>query len=63
MARHPKRYLGNTNKMEVHDTQNEKPGCQLDEIKPEHRIYFDTLEEAHRAGFDNCAHCIGKSKR
>lgn len=46
------RYLGNKNTMEVHDTYNEKEGCQLDEIKPD-----------HKEGFDNCAHCIGNSRR
>ena len=28
-----KRYLGNTNNLEVHDTSNESSNCQLDEIK------------------------------
>lgn len=57
------RYLGNKNTMEVHDTHNEKGGCQLDEIKPEHKKHFDSLTLAHSEGFDNCAHCIGNSKR
>jgi hypothetical protein len=26
-----KRYLGNTNTLEVHDTDNEKANCQLEE--------------------------------
>ena len=61
------RFLGNTNKKEVHDLDNEKTGpnqCQIDEIiragndKP-----FETLSSAHSAGYDNCAWCIGGSRR
>jgi len=71
------RYLGNTNKMEVHDLDNEKTEphqCQIDEIIEAHNracannrrgraVIFepDTLDQAHREGFDNCKYCIGKS--
>lgn len=59
-----KRYLGNTNTLEVHETANEQTGCQLDEIKPEHRKWYDSLEEAKRdRNYDNCAHCLGSSTR
>ncbi len=60
-------YLGNTNKKEVHDLDNEKTGgneCQIDEIiragndKP-----FTSLSAAHNASYDNCAHCLGGSTR
>lgn len=56
-------YLGNMSpsKREVHDTWNEKSQCQLSEIKD--RRFFTTLEEARRAGLDNCAYCLGKSTR
>ena len=59
------RYLGNTSptKREVHDTLNAKANCQLSEILPEHRRLFNTLDEAHRAGLDNCHWCLGKSTR
>lgn len=43
-----KRYLGNTNTVEVHDTDNEQTNCQLDEIKPEHRRWYDTLRDRVR---------------
>lgn len=58
-------HLGNKNTKEVHDLNNKKPNCQINEIKREHRIYFnpDTLDQAHRQGYDNCAWCIGDSKR
>lgn len=58
-----KRYLGNKNHMEVHDLQNENPLCQISEVKPEHREYFDSLNEAKRRGYDNCHYCLGKSTR
>lgn len=56
-------YLGNTNTKEVHNLDNQKTNCQINEIKSEHKKYFATLQQAHAAGFDNCAHCIGNSKR
>ena len=56
-----KRYLGNKNHMEVHDLENEKSLCQISEIKPEHKRYFDSLNEARRRGYDNCHYCLGGS--
>jgi|Deesub1362B_J571_1020462.scaffolds.fasta_scaffold00655_15 hypothetical protein len=64
-----KRYCGNIKKMEVHDLDKEdtsESGCQIDEIiAAGHAITFDpdTLEQAHREGYDNCAKCIGESRR
>jgi hypothetical protein len=63
------RYLANTSpsKKEVHDLDNEKTGanqCQINEIidakndKP-----YDSQKAANDAGYDNCAHCIGNSRR
>lgn len=61
------RYLGNTNKDEVHDLDNEKTGpseCQIDEIiNAGHDKPFNSLEAAHGAGFDNCHYCLGGSTR
>ena len=64
-----KRYVGNTNNKEVHDLNNEKTGtnqCQIDEIIAANHaktFYPDTLEQAGNEGYDNCAHCIGGSRR
>ena len=58
-----KRYLGNSHKMEVHDLDNEKTTCEIDTIKKEHVVCFATLQEAKNKGYDNCAKCIGGSKR
>ena len=59
-----KRYLGNTNSVEVHDTQNEETNCQLDEILTEHRRWYDSLDEAERDyDYDNCDWCLGGSTR
>lgn len=59
-----KRYLGNTNTLEAHDTQNESTSCRLDEIKPEHRLWYDTLTAAKAdRPYDNCAWCLGNSTR
>lgn len=60
----PKRYLGNTNTMELHDTQNENTNCQLDEIEVDHRRWYDSISEAKRDyDYDNCHWCLGGSKR
>jgi hypothetical protein len=63
-----KQFVGNTNTYEVHDLDNEQTGaneCQIDEIiSAGHAVIFspDTLAEAHRQGYDNCAYCIGGSR-
>ncbi len=59
-----KRYLGNTNTLELHDTHNENTNCQLDEIAHDHRRWYDTAQEAKRdRPYDNCHWCIGGSTR
>lgn len=58
-------YLGNKNTTEVHRLANETAQCQIDEIlRADHAVKFipDTLDEAHRNGYDNCAYCIGGSR-
>jgi hypothetical protein len=60
-------YLGNVDKMEVHDLDNEKAGpnqCQIDEIiRAGHDRPFTTLAAARAAGHDNCYWCLGGSTR
>lgn len=56
-----KRYLGNTDKMVVHDLDHEdtdKNACQIDEIKKDHIIMFDYKFEAHQKKFRDCKYCI-----
>ena len=63
---HGEQYLANSNpsKMEVHDLDNEKAQCQIDEIiAAGHERPYTSLEAAHAAGYDNCAYCIGGSNR
>ena len=60
------KYCGNTNTTEVHDLDNEQTNCQIDEIiRAGHAkvFHFDTLTQAHSEGYDNCAYCIGGSRR
>jgi hypothetical protein len=41
-----------------------QPLCRLDEIKPDHRRWYDSLAEAKRDHpYDNCHWCIGGSTR
>lgn len=57
------RYLGNQRTKEVHDTGNEHPNCQLPEIRERKTFTPDTLSQAHKEGYDNCAWCLGGSRR
>jgi hypothetical protein len=60
------RYLANTNtsSKEVHDLDRETPQCQIDAIiRAGNERPYTTLSAAHAAGFDNCAYCLGGSKR
>lgn len=58
------RYLGNAHNMEVHDLDNENTNCQIDEIiRAGNDRPYNSLDAAHRAGYDNCAYCIGGSTR
>ena len=55
-----KRYLGNLHTVEVHDTHNENPNCQLDKINVEHRGWYDSLAAAKASHpFDYCYWCLG----
>ncbi|MEX2177772.1 MAG: hypothetical protein WD801_03620 [Gemmatimonadaceae bacterium] len=60
------KYLANTSasKREVHDLDNENTNCQIDEIiRAGHDKPYTSLGAAQSAGFDNCAYCLGGSKR
>ncbi|MEZ4447296.1 MAG: hypothetical protein R3B72_49920 [Polyangiaceae bacterium] len=57
------RYLGNSSTKEVHDTNNEQTNCQLSEIVHRKTFNPDTKAQANSEGYDNCAWCIGGSKR
>ncbi len=65
-SRGNRRYLGNSNKKEVHDLRKETTNCQIDEILGAgHAVGFepDTLDQAHAEGYDNGAYCLGGSTR
>ena len=68
-TRDGKKFLGNKNKMEVHDLDKEDKnpnGCQIGEfLDAGHGVGFvpDSLEQAHKENYDNCAKCIGGSRR
>ena len=56
------RYLGDSGKMMVHDQDKEKAACLLDTIIADgNDVPFDTVEEAHEAGYANCHSCLGAS--
>lgn len=52
-------YIGNSRSREVH-----KKGCEwIGKMSKLNMVGFRTLEHAHLDGYDNCAFCIGDSKR
>ena len=60
------RYCANTSpsKKEVHDLDNEKTLCQIDEIvQAGHAKPYHSLQAARIDGYDNCHWCIGGSTR
>lgn len=54
------RYLGNVNSQELHDLDNEQPGCQIEEIRFDRRFYFASPEQAISLNYDYCAYCFGR---
>jgi hypothetical protein len=56
------RFLGNSNSREVHDMQNIKKNCRIDQIAADYRVFFATEQEAVKARYDYCAYCFGKAK-
>ena len=59
-------FLANKNptKREVHDLDAEKTNCQVDEIiRAGHDKPYNSLSSARADGYDNCAYCLGGSKR
>lgn len=56
----PTRYLGNSQTEELHDVDNEKKSCQLEEIRVDRRHYFNSVDEALNLGYDYCAFCFGR---
>jgi hypothetical protein len=55
------RYLGNSETEELHDVENKKKSCQLDEIRVDRRHYFNSIDEALSLGYDYCAFCFGRA--
>jgi len=56
------RYLGNSHTRELHDLQNEKAGCRIARISPDHRVYFISEKQAQGLGYDYCAYCYGADR-
>lgn len=56
------RLLGNSGTRELHDLDNEQPGCRIAAIRPDHRFYFQSEAQAQRLGYDHCAYCYGRER-
>lgn len=58
------RFVLNKSTGEIHDLDNEKPQCQIDEIKPEHVYNCDSYEAAYmhavmveQKTYNGCHYC------
>ncbi len=52
-------FIGNRNSRELH-----RKGCSwIDRMSAYNKIPFGDIDRGHKQGFDNCAFCIGDSKR
>jgi len=58
----PTRFLGNSKSREVHDLENQRLACQLDEILFDRRIFFGSVGQAVALGYDFCAFCFGRGQ-
>jgi hypothetical protein len=56
------KFVGDANINEVHDLDNEKSLCRIEEILfTGQDVPFSSLAMANAGGFKNCPYCIGKS--
>lgn len=61
---HGQRFLANTHTHEIHDLDNEKEVCRIDQIiDAGHDKPYIFLHQAHAEGFDNCGNCMIGSTR
>jgi hypothetical protein len=56
------RLLGNSATRELHTLDNEQTGCRLASIRPDHRVYFLSEQQAQQVGYDFCAYCFGRER-
>jgi hypothetical protein len=55
-----RRHLGDARNLQVHDADLERESCRLSEIEPEHRRWYDSLEEAMGdLPYGECPWCVG----
>ena len=55
--------IANCDKKVVHNISLETRECKLNEISPDIKELFASLNVAHRRGYKNCQYCICKNKR
>jgi hypothetical protein len=54
------KFCGNKSEKEIHNLDNEKPECQIDEIlKTRNAIHFSSLHLARAYGYKKCVKCLG----
>ncbi|NVJ51461.1 MAG: carboxypeptidase regulatory-like domain-containing protein [Gammaproteobacteria bacterium] len=60
--RRASRFLGNASTTELHDLENEKASCQINEIRIDRCVRFKSIKEAQALGYDFCAYCFSKQR-
>ncbi len=58
------KYLGNKRMLEIHDLDNEKSLCLVNNIIfAKQDVPFNSLNEARKLQYENCTYCIGNPSR
>ena len=52
-------FIGDSDRMIVHNAWLETRQCKLNEIDAKNRELFSSLKDAHKQGYENCQCCIG----
>lgn len=54
------RFLADTLRARLHDADRERPACRLGELGPEHRRWYEAIEDAlAEARYEACPACLG----
>jgi hypothetical protein len=56
-------FIGDSYRRVVHNSWLETRKCKLNEINPENRELFSTLEDAIKEGYEKCQYCMGNNDK
>lgn len=56
-------FIGDSDRMVVHNLSLETRQCKLNEINVQNRDLFSSLQDAHRQGYESCQYCLGNKNK